>query len=89
MENSLVLIVSCFGSTKSRNKRQNRMYFFYFPRRGVFATHATRSYFPLAIIDSSGDMFYYDDGNCRLDMVSPINKVKNPLSPFKGKGKDI
>jgi hypothetical protein len=67
----------------SSNKIQNRIHVFNPPRRGVPTTYVTCSYFPIARMDSSGEIFCYDDQNWKFNMVGPIDEVKNPMSYFK------
>lgn len=80
---------SCSGSGKSSDKSRNRIHGSDPPTRGFSATYATCSDFPIAGTDSSGELFYYGDGNWGSEMVVPINEVKNPLIAFKREGRDI
>lgn len=80
---------SCSGSGRSSDKSRNRIPGSDPPTRGVSAAYATCSDFPIAGTDSSGELFYYGDGNWGSEMVVPINEVKNPPIAFKREVKDI
>lgn len=80
---------SCSGSGRSSDKSRNMIHGSDPPTRGVSATYATCSDFPIAGTDSSGELFYYGDVNWGSEMVVPVNEVKNPPSAFKREGKDI
>lgn len=80
---------SCSGSGRSSDKSRTRIHGSDPPTRGVSATYATCSDFPIAGTDSSGELFYYGDGNWASEMVVPINEVKNTSGAFKREGKDI
>lgn len=80
---------SCSGSGRSSDKSRTRIHGSDPPTRGVSATYATCSDFPIAGTDSSGELFYYGDGNWASELVVPINEVKNTPGAFKREGKDI